>query len=113
MSAGWLVWKFPRRPTCRERALSGHSLVQNGLFSGILGRNVRDVHSGIIVTIGEFFIFRPLLRPLYLCFLAGAGFFAGWDFFAGSGFFCTLTGAFTAVFLLGTVCFPAGFATCP
>ena len=113
VSAGWLVWKFPRRPTGGERALSGYSLVYKGLLSGILGRNVRDVHSGIIVTIGEFFIFRPLLRPLYLCLLAGAGFFAGWDFFAGSDFFCTFAGAFTAVFLLGTVCFTAGFATCP
>ena len=55
-------------------------------------------------------MFRPLL---YLCFLAGTGFFAGWDFFAGSDFFCTLTGAFTAIFLLGTVCFTAGFATGP
>jgi hypothetical protein len=48
---------------------------------------------------------------IYLCFLAGAAFFAGWDFFAGSGFFCTLAGAFTAVFLLGTLCFTAGLAT--
>lgn len=62
---------------------------------------------------GKFFSFRPLRRPDYLCFLAGAGFFAGWDFFAGSDFFCTLTGAFTAVFLLGTLCFAAGFATAP
>jgi hypothetical protein len=52
VSAGWLVWKFPRRPTGRERALSGYSLVYKGLLSGILGRNVRDVHGGIIVTIG-------------------------------------------------------------
>jgi hypothetical protein len=59
----------------------------------------------------NFFMFRPLLRPFYLCFLAGADFFAGWDFFAGSDFFCTFAGAFTAVFLLGTPCFTAGLAT--
>jgi hypothetical protein len=58
-------------------------------------------------------LFRPLSAPLYLCFLAGTGFFAGWDFFTGSGFFCTLTGALTAVFLPGTLCFTAAFATGP
>jgi hypothetical protein len=77
----------------------------------MLCSDVRDVHGGIIVTLGKFFIVRPRLRPFYLCFLAGTGFFAGWDFFAGSGFFCTFTGAFAAVFLLGTLCLTAGLAT--
>jgi hypothetical protein len=109
--AGWLLWKFSCEPSGMDRALSRCSLVYDRVLNGILGRDVRDVHGGIIVTMGEFFMLRPLLRPFYLCFLTGAGFFAGWDFFAGSDFFCTLTGAFTAVFLLGTPCFTAGLAT--
>jgi hypothetical protein len=88
-------------------------LVRNRLLDGILSGDVRDVHGDIIDTTGKPFSFRPLSAPFYLCFLAGAGFFAGWDFFTGSGFFCTLTGALTAVFLLGTLCFTAAFATGP
>lgn len=62
---------------------------------------------------GKSFSFRPLWGRGYLCFLAGAGFFAGWDFFTGSVFLCTLIGAFTANFLAGTLRFAAGFATGP
>ncbi len=111
VGVGRLVRKFSSQTNRREWALSRYSLVCNRLLNGILSRDVRDVHGGIIVSTGEFFTFRLLIRPSIYASLPERASSPGGTSSPAQVSFVPWQALLPPLFLLGTLCFTAGLAT--